>query len=49
MIDQHYGPWSKGRDDAHVRRVREVMGQVKLKKGLKVVAQGGVEVAAASH
>jgi integrase len=49
MIDAHYGPWSKGRDDAHVRRVREIGQARKLKKGLKVVAKGGVEVASASR
>jgi site-specific recombinase XerD len=50
MVDAHYAPWVKGLDDAHVRRVRALMGQAgKLKKGLKVVAKGGVEVAAASH
>jgi len=49
MIDAHYAPWVRGLDDAHIRRVREVMAQVKLKKGLKLVSKKGVRVAAASH
>jgi integrase len=50
MLDAHYAPWVEGLDDAHIRKVREFMGQAgKLKKGLKLVAKGGVEVAAASH
>ena len=49
MIEAHYAPWVKGLDDAHIRRVRELMGRVKLKKGLKVVAKQGVRVAAASR
>jgi integrase len=48
MIDAHYAPWVKGLDDAHIHRVREIMGQVKLKKGLKLVAKKGVRVAAAA-
>jgi hypothetical protein len=50
MFDAHYSPWVKGLDDAHIGRVRALMGQAgTLKKGMKVVAQGGVEVAAASR
>jgi integrase len=49
MIDAHYAPWVKGLDDAHIRKVREVMGQVKLKKGLKLVSRKGVRVAAAAR
>ena len=50
MFDAHYSPWLKGLDDAHIGRVRALMGQAgTFKKGMKVVAQGGVEVAAASR
>ena len=50
MVDAHYGPWTQGRDDAHVRRVRALMGQAgKLKKSLKVVVRDGVKAAAAAH
>jgi len=49
MIDAHYAPWVKGLDDAHIRRMREIMDRVKLKKGLKVVAKHGVRVATASR
>jgi integrase len=49
MLEAHYAPWVRDRDDAHIRRVRALMGQVRLAKGLKVVAKDGVQVAAASH
>lgn len=49
MIDAHYAPWVKGLDEAHIRKVQEIMGQVRLKKGPQVVAKDGVQVAAASH
>jgi integrase len=49
MLDRHYAPWVKGRDEAHVLRMREIREQVKLKKGLKVVANHGIRVAAASR
>jgi integrase len=49
MIEAHYAPWVKGLDDAHVRRVREIQGRVRLKKGLKVVTKHGVRVAAANR
>jgi hypothetical protein len=49
MLDAHYAPWVQGMDDAHIRKVRELMDGVKLKKGLRVVSSGGVEVAAASR
>ena len=49
MIDQHYAPWVKGLDDAHIRKVREIMAQAKPRKGLRVVAAEGVRVAAAAR
>jgi integrase len=49
MIDQHYAPWVKGLDDAHIRKVREVMAQAKPQKNLKLVASDGVRVAAAAR
>lgn len=47
MIDAHYAPWVKELDDAHIRKVREVMAQAKPKKGLRLVAKKGVRVATA--
>jgi site-specific recombinase XerD len=49
MIDAHYAPWVKGLDDAHIRKVREVMAQAKPKKNLKLVLKQGLRVAVASH
>jgi integrase len=49
MIDEHYAPWVKGLDDAHILKVREVMAQAKPQKNLKLVSRQGVRVAAASH
>ena len=49
MIDAHYAPWVKGLDDAHIRKVWEVMAQAKPRKGLRVVAAEGVRVAAAAQ
>lgn len=46
MIDDHYAPWVKGLDDAHIRKVRELMAQAKGQKDLLVVAAKGVRVAA---
>jgi len=37
MIDDHYAPWVRGLDDAHIRKVREFMAQAKPKKNLKLV------------
>jgi integrase len=49
MIDAHYAPWVKGLDDAHIRKMREVMALAKPKKNLKLVSKQGVRVAAAFH
>jgi integrase len=49
MIDAHYAPWVKELDDAHVRKVREVMAQAKPQKGLNVVASKGRRVATAGR
>lgn len=49
MIDAHYAPWVKGLDDAHIRKVHEVMAQAKPRKSLKVVSSDGVRVAAAAR
>jgi len=49
MLDTHYAPWVKGLDDAHIRRVREVMAEPNPEKGLRVVSSRGVKVATAGR
>jgi hypothetical protein len=49
MIDEHYGPWVKGREDAHIQKVREIMSLAKPKTNLRVVAKQGVRIAAVAR
>jgi integrase len=49
MVVEHYAPWVKGLDDAHVAKLRALMDEAKPKKGLKIVASGGREVSSANH